>query len=316
MLTIQAPAKINLTLEVLAKRQDGFHEIRSVIQTIDLCDSLHFQLEQDIEVRSDAPTWFPEASLVTRAIKLVQETTRCSKGVQIELSKRIPLLAGLGGDSSDAAATLRGLNKLWELELSLEELLRLASQLGSDVAFFLYGGTALVEGRGEIVTPLPPFPHMWVVLALPPVPRLMGKTERLYASLKASHYTDGQITDRLVALLTGGSLKGRSPFKNNLSPSCKEDIPIMERGIKGERLVSNVFNVFDAVALNSFTGLKEYREQFLKAGAQEVHLAGSGPALFTLVKDKTQAEELYLRLQQQGLECYLTDTLATIEKVE
>jgi len=262
------------------------------------------------------PNWIPEKSLISKATSLLQQATGCGKGATIEVSKRIPLVSGLGGDSSDAAAILRGLNKLWELTLSRDELLKLAAQLGSDVAFFLYGGTALVEGRGEIVTPLPPFPHMWVVLALPPVPRLMGKTERLYASLKASHYTDGQITDRLVALLTGGSLKGRSPFKNNLSPSCKEDIPIMERGIKGERLVSNVFNVFDAVALNSFTGLKEYREQFLKAGAQEVHLAGSGPALFTLIKDRTQAEELYLRLRQQRLEPYLIETLAAIGKVD
>ena len=311
MLTVLAPAKLNLTLEVLGKRQDGFHEIRSVIQTINLCDSLRFQLSQSIEFKSDMPNWIPEKSLISKATSLLQQATGCGKGATIEVSKRIPLLSGLGGDSSDAAAILRGLNKLWELTLSRDELLKLAAQLGSDVAFFLYGGTALVEGRGEIVTPLPPFPHMWVVLALPPVPRLTGKTERLYASLKTSHYTDGQITDRLVALLTGGSLKGRSPFKNNLSPS-----PLKERGIKGERLVSNVFNVFDAVALNSFTGLKEYREQFLKAGAQEVHLAGSGPALFTLVKERTQAEDLCIRLRQQRLEPYLTETLAGIEGVE
>jgi 4-diphosphocytidyl-2-C-methyl-D-erythritol kinase len=199
----------------------------------------------------------------------------------------------------------------------LPQLLGLASQIGSDVAFFLYGGTAVVRGRGEIVTPLPPFPHMWVVLLLPPVPRLPGKTQRLYASLKASHYTRGEITDRLVALLTRGSMKGRSPFKTNTSPSCKElHLHIKERGIEGERLVHNLFNVLDKVALDSFAGLGEYWQQFLKVGAQEVHLAGSGPALFTLVKDKVQAEKIYYNLQQQGLESYLTDTLAAIEKVK
>ena len=153
-------------------------------------------------------------------------------------------------------------------------------QLGSDVAFFLYGGTALVEGRGELVTPLPPLPHMWVVLTMPPVPRLPAKTKQLYESLKATHYTEGQITDRFVALLRGTE----------------------------EVTSSKLFNVFDDVACDSFSGLRQYWEQFLKAGAQEVHLAGSGPALFTLVTDRLQAEKLYWHLQQQGLESYLSDT--------
>jgi len=149
VLTLQAPAKLNLTLEVLAKRRDGFHEIRSVIQTINLCDSLRFQLSRNIEFNSDQSSWIPEKSLVAKAASLLQEVTGCGKGATIEVNKRIPLLSGLGGDSSDAAATLRGLNKLWGLGLSQGELLELASQLGSDVAFFLYGGTALVEGRGR-----------------------------------------------------------------------------------------------------------------------------------------------------------------------
>jgi len=288
MLTVLAPAKLNLTLEVLAKRPDGFHEIRSVIQTVNLCDSLHFQLSQNIEFKFNVPNLIPEESLVSKVASLLQEATGCAKGATIEINKRIPLLSGLGGDSSDAAATLRGLNKLWGLGLSPGELLELASRLGSDVAFFVYGGTAVVKGRGEMVTLLPPLPHMWVVVMMPPLPRMLGKTARLYARLKAGHYTDGQITDRLVALLTGG----------------------------GEVTSSSLFNVFEGVALDSFTGLGEYWQQFLKAGAQQVHLAGSGPALFALAKDKAQAEKIYGHLQQQGLESYLTDTLAAIEEVE
>jgi len=291
MLKILAPAKLNLTLEVLAKRPDGFHEIRSVIQAINLGDSLHFRLSESIEFSCNDPEWVSAKSLVSKAVSLLQKATGCAQGVTIEVDKRIPLVSGLGGDSSDAAAVLRGLNRLWGLGLSLPQLVELASQLGSDVAFFLYGGTAVVRGRGEVVTPLPPFPHMWVVLMLPPVSRMPGKTGRLYASLKPSHYTPGEVTDRLVALLTGGSLKG-------------------------ERLIHNLFNALEDVAVDSFAGLGEYRQQFLQAGAQEIHLAGSGPALFTLVKDKTQAEKIYHNLQQQGLESYLTDTLAAIEKVE
>ncbi len=288
MLTIMAPAKLNLTLEVLGERQDGFHEIRSVIQTINLCDSLHFQLGQNMEFKSDTPEWAPEESLVSKAAGLLQEATGCTKGVTIEVNKRIPWLSGLGGDSSDAAAILRGLNKLWGLGLSLKELLELASQLSSDTSFFLYGGTALVRGRGELVTPLPPFPHMWVVLMMPPVPRRPGKTKQLYASLRASHYTGGQVADRLVTSLTRG----------------------------GEVTSSSLFNVFDEVALDNFAGLGKYREQFLKAGAQEVHLTGSGPALFTLVRDKNRAEKIYENLQKQGLESYLSDTLPAIEPVK
>ena len=288
MLTLQEPAKLNLALEVLGKRQDGFHEIRSVVQTINLCDGLSFRLSQDIEFNCADPDWVPEASLVSKAANLLQRTTGCSKGAAIEVNKRIPLVSGLSGDSSNAATTLRGLNQLWGLGLSLAELLELASQLGSDVPFFLYGGTALVRGRGEIVTPLSPLPHMWAVLMIPPVPRMPGKTGRLYASLKTTHYTDGQITDRLVALLAEG----------------REVTP------------SNLFNVFDGVAFDSFTGLKEYREQFLQAGAQEIHLAGSGPTLFTLAKDKAEAEKIYWHLQQQGLESCLTKTLEAIEPLE
>ncbi len=284
MLKVPAPAKLNLTLEVLAKRPDGYHEIRSVIQTIKLCDSLCFQLDQKVTFKSNAPDWTPEKSLVSKAASLLQETTGCSKGAAIEVSKRIPLTSGLGGDSSDAAATLRGLNKLWGLGLSQEKLLELASQLGSDVAFFLYGGTALVEGRGEKVTPLPPLPHRWVVLVAPDVPRQPGKTAQLYASLKVSHYTNGQITARLVAALR-----------------------------EGREFTPSVFNTFENVAFTQFPQLKVYQEHMVKAGAENMHLAGSGPTLFALIKDKTQAEELYSRLKQQRLEVYLTDTLAIID---
>jgi len=284
MLTVLAPAKLNLTLEVLAKRPDGYHEIRSVIQTINLRDSLRFQLDQNLTIKCDKPNWIPAESLVSKAASLLQAATGCPEGATIEVNKRIPLVSGLGGDSSDAAAILQGLNQLWDLGLAPLELLELASQLGSDVAFFLYGGTALVRGRGEIVTPLPSLPHMWVVLAIPSVPRMENKTERLYAGLKPNHYTQGEITDRLAALLT-------------------------ERSLKGERLVSNTFNVFESVAGDMFDGLREYREQFLRAGATSVHLAGSGPALFTLVKDKLQADKIYKNLQRQGLESYLVETL-------
>jgi 4-diphosphocytidyl-2-C-methyl-D-erythritol kinase len=284
MLTILAPAKINLTLEVLGKRPDGFHEIRSLIQTINLCDRLRFQLSPDIKFGGDNPKLDIEESLISRATALLQQATGCSKGATIEINKRIPLTSGLGGDSSDAAAILYGLNKLWELGLSLGELVSLALQLGSDVPFFLYDGTALVEGRGEKITPLPPLPHRWVVLVVPDVPRLPEKTRRLYASLKSSHHTDGQITENFVTVL-----KGSREFKPSL-----------------------LFNTFENVAFEQFPGLKVYKEHFIKLGATNVHLAGSGPALFSLVEDKDKAKRLYKSLQKQKMECYLVETPAAI----
>ena len=126
MLTVPAPAKVNLTLEVLAKRSDGFHEVRSVMQKISLGDKLHFRPRLEVIVRSNMPGWIPEQSLVARAVDLVRRTAGDDKGAVIEVEKRIPLLSGLGGDSSDAAATLRGLNQLWELGLAQRELVALA----------------------------------------------------------------------------------------------------------------------------------------------------------------------------------------------
>ncbi len=287
MLTVLAPAKVNLTLEVLAERADGFHEIRSVAQTISLCDKLRFQANDRLEFYSAYPGWIPGESLVLKAADLLRERTGCSRGATVTLDRRIPLLSGLGGDSSDAAATLRGLNQIWELGLSQEELIGLAAELGSDVPFFLCGGTALLEGRGEVVTPLPALPYMWVVLMLPPVPRRLGKTGRLYASIRDEHYTDGRATERVVKKLTEG----------------------------GEMTASMVFNVFDQVARGCFEGLDIYWEQFLESGAPAVHLAGSGPALFILIKGKAEAEAIYQSLQHKNLESYLTHTVATMDNM-
>lgn len=288
MLTVRAPAKLNLTLEVLGKRDDGFHEIRSVMQTISLGDSLRFQSGQRITFKSNLTGWLAEESLVSRVTSLLQQVSGCSQGVSIEVTKHIPLSSGLGGDSSDAAAVLRGLNQFWQLGLSSQKLLELARQLGSDVAFFLYGGTALLEGRGEIVTPLPPIPHRWVVLVMPRVSRLPGKTKRLYASLRAADYTDGQNSQRLVEEIKMG---------REFNPSL-------------------LCNTFENVASARFPGLDACREQMVQAGAADVRLAGSGPTLFTLLKDKVQAEVLYNRFKKRKMESYLAETLSSLERIE
>jgi 4-diphosphocytidyl-2-C-methyl-D-erythritol kinase len=286
MLTVRAPAKINLTLEVLGERADGFHNIRSVIQAINLCDSLGFSLSDKIEVGSDNPDFIPEKSLVARAAARLQQVKGCDQGARIEVEKRIPLSSGLGGDSSDAAAVLLGLNELWQPGLKPVKLLELATRLGSDVAFFLYGGTALAEGRGEKIAPLPALPHRWVVLLTPAMPEVEKKTKQLYERLKPKHYSDGKITDSMVVGLTRGAV----------SPSM-------------------LFNTFENVAYDFFPKLKLHKEHFLKLGAPHVHLAGSGPTLFSMIEDKAQAEDLYQRCKDQGLEAYLADTLSSIDRL-
>jgi 4-diphosphocytidyl-2-C-methyl-D-erythritol kinase len=281
MFTIEAPAKINLTLEVMGKRPDGYHEIRSVIQTLKFCDTLQISPGKDISFTSTLPDWSPEESLISRAIKLLQEATGCAKGTTIEITKRIPLMSGLGGDSSDAAAVLQGLNQLWQLGLTQQKLQEITQQLGSDVTFFLTGGTVLMEGRGEKITSLPPLPHQWVILIFPKISILPGKTKRLYNTLKPSYYTDGKITDKLISEIKSGK-------EFNTSLLC---------------------NIFENVVFTQGEELTKYREHILKIGAPNVHLAGSGPTLFTLLEDKSQAEELLTQLKNQGIETILTETL-------
>ena len=281
MLTVTAPAKLNLTFEVLGKRSDGFHEVRSVLQTIDLCDTLHFEAGKGISFQCDMERWSVGESLVNKAASLLQEAAGRSDGAAIKIQKCIPLMSGLGGDSSDAAAVLRGLNELWGLGLPQEKMLALAAQLGSDVFFFLHGGTALIEGRGEKVTLLPSPEKMWVVLVVPDVPLQAGKTARMYAALRPSHFTDGRITQNLV-----GALHKSSEFKPSL-----------------------LFNTFENIAFDDLNISRVYVEHLNKLGAPHVHLAGSGPALFSIFQNKARAEDVYARCNKQGMKAYLAATL-------
>ncbi len=281
MLIITAPAKINLTLEVLRKRPDGYHEIRTVLQTIDLSDTLYIEPGEGVTYRADMPGWLGEKSLVSKAATLLYEATGVKKGAAIRMEKRIPLMSGLGGDSSDAAALLKGLNDFWGLKLPEGKMAELAAELGSDVVFFLKGGTALAEGRGERITPLPSVSQNWLVVVMPDMPVETGKTGRMYSNLKPARFTDGSITQRLVEALNQG------------------------KSFRPARL----FNVFETVAFADFTINRLYVEPLKKMGALHVHLAGSGPALFAMLPDKARAEDIYRRCRTQGMKAYLAATL-------
>ncbi|RJO62407.1 MAG: 4-(cytidine 5'-diphospho)-2-C-methyl-D-erythritol kinase [Dehalococcoidia bacterium] len=280
MLTLATPAKINLTLEVLQKRPDGYHEIRSVMQAISLSDRLSFKTNEKIIFQCDSPLWQAEKSLVSRAVDILRRQTNSCRGALIDITKTIPLSSGLGGDSSDAAVVLLGLNRLWELGIPPGDLAQMAGELGSDVPFFLSGGTALAEGRGEFISPLPDMHHAWMVLLLPHVESPEFKTGALYSRLRPEHFTSGDRTDALVARLTRGeSIR-----------SC------------------DLCNVFENVAFTAFNGLGKYRDGFENIAAEPVHLAGAGPALCALFSDAEKAARVWRNLKERGLETYLAET--------
>jgi 4-diphosphocytidyl-2-C-methyl-D-erythritol kinase len=275
MLTVYAPAKVNLVLEVLGKDND-YHRISSVVQSIDLCDVLNFQLDENICLECDVPS-LKRDNLVTQAAVLLKESTKCSLGARIELRKHIPWGVGLGGGSSDAAATLLALNDLWGLGLPLSELVRLASKLGSDVPFFIHKGTALVGGKGEKVTPLPSSPTTCFVLLVPSLPKIPDKTKQMYSNLRVADFTGGESVQRALSSLREGKAIDRSLM----------------------------FNAFERIAFDFFPRLGKYRETMEESGAPGVYLAGSGPCLFTIFSRKEEAGELFSRLKKQKLECYL-----------
>jgi 4-diphosphocytidyl-2-C-methyl-D-erythritol kinase len=283
-LTLQAYAKVNLTLEVMSKRTDGYHEVASILQTISLADTITFESSKTLDFHCDVTSLQSPDNLVLKSAKLLQETTGCTKGAIIHLIKRIPIAAGLGSGSTDAAATLVGLNHLWQLNISLQKLSELAAKLGSDVAFFIYGGTTIAKGRGEEIIPLLLIPETWLVLLKPAIEPVPGKTAQLYSRLTPSNFTSGQHTQKLVTHLNHGG---------NLDETF-------------------LFNVFEQVAFDFFPGLSDYSSTMLKSGARSIHLAGSGPVLFTIVPDKARGETILKRLDKEGLGAYLVHTIKAV----
>ena len=277
MLTLQAHAKVNLILEVLSSREDGYHEIVSILQTISLYDRVVLEPSSSLSLECNLPQLESPENLALKAAELLRKESGTSQGAVIRLEKSIPVDAGLGGGSSDGAAVLRGLNELWGLGLSTEELLPLAAQLGSDVPFFLHQGTALVQGRGERVRPLPTANVQWLVLLKPPID-ISQKTATLYSMLSPANFTRGLLTHKLAGRIRGGG-----------------DVP-----------PQFLFNVFDEVASQAFPGLKEYWETFESLGAREIHLAGSGPCLFALAPHREVGTAIQLLLQHRyGWESHL-----------
>ncbi|WHZ03236.1 4-(cytidine 5'-diphospho)-2-C-methyl-D-erythritol kinase [Neobacillus sp. YX16] len=264
-LLVKAPAKINLALDVLYKRPDGFHEVEMIMTTIDLADRVELTLlEQDkIHILSHN-RYVPDdqRNLAFQAAQLLKDRYQVKKGVQITIEKTIPVAAGLAGGSSDAAATLRGLNKLWKLGLTLDELANLGSEIGSDVSFCVYGGTALARGRGEMITDLPAPPTCWVILAKP----FIGvSTAEVYRRLDLNGMEHPNINEMVKAI-----------ENNDYQSVCDQ-----------------VGNVLEDVTLKLHPEVAQIKEQMKRFGADAVLMSGSGPTVFGIVQHDSRMHRIY-----------------------
>lgn len=264
-LLIKAPAKINLSLDVLHKRPDGYHEVEMIMTTIDLADRIELSLNHSNQIIINSHNRFvpdDQRNLAYQAALLLKNRFRVKKGVNITIEKTIPVAAGLAGGSSDAAATLRGLNKLWDLGLSLEELAELGAEIGSDVSFCVYGGTALAKGRGEIITKLPPPPTCWVVLAKP----FIGvSTAEVYRRLNINDVNHPDTNEMINAIKA-----------NDFGGVCK-----------------NLGNVLEEVTLPLHPEVAQIKDQMSRFGADAVLMSGSGPTVFGLVEHDSRMHRIY-----------------------
>ncbi len=286
-LRIIASAKINWTLEVLRIRPDGYHEVRSVLQTVDLHDVVTLSDAPEIElvVSGEAGPLADnarETNLAYRAADVLRERASVKRGVRIGLVKHIPVAAGLGGGSSDAAAVLRGLNVLWSLHEHDANLMEIAAELGSDPPFFVVSGTGAVSGRGEVVEALPNAPATQILLATPPATERGNKTAAMFEALTPGDFSDGYVT-----------------------------IGVRETALAGRRIVDEELNnVFERVT-SKLQPQTELAMDALRNEGWQPHLAGAGPSFFLLLHEAPhESERLIARVRELGFEPRVVRTLS------
>lgn len=257
---VWAPAKVNLHLELLGKRPDGYHELETLMIAVNLCDTLVFQDDPSGALgltcnRAELPTG-PD-NLVVRAAALLRDSTGCRRGSRIRLVKRIPVAAGLAGGSTDAAATLAGLNRLWDLGLDNAQLVKLCAKLGSDVAFFFHTPAAWCTGRGEIVTPVPMKQRLWLVLLCP---KFGLATAEVYR--KATVPTTPVPGDAIRQALAAGDV---------------------------EQIGRHLHNRLQAPAETIQPAVADYQRRLEALGPAGARMSGSGSSLFAVCRDRQEA---------------------------
>jgi 4-diphosphocytidyl-2-C-methyl-D-erythritol kinase len=278
-LVLNAAAKINLTLEVLGRRNDGYHEIVTVMQTVDLSDRLVVEDADVLELRttaSDVPT--DGTNLALRAAAALRDGAGVSRGARITLEKRIPVAAGLGGGSADAAAALVGLNRLWGLRWSAARLAEVAVTLGMDVPFFLHGGAALGTGRGERLEPL-----ATCALALVLVnPRVGASTAEIYGGVQPDMYSDGRRGRGMAA-----ALRSRQPT----------------------RVAATLGNALERVAAPRYRDVEQMESALLAAGALGAAMSGSGLTVFGVARSYDHARQIRDRIGRARWACWAVRAL-------
>ncbi|CAG9614400.1 4-diphosphocytidyl-2-C-methyl-D-erythritol kinase [Bacillus rhizoplanae] len=287
-LLVKAPAKINLSLDVLGKRPDGYHEVKMIMTTIDLADRLELtDLSEDrIEIVSHN-RYVPDdqRNLAYQAAKLLKERFQVTRGVSIAIEKTIPVAAGLAGGSSDAAAALRGLNKLWNLGLTIDELAELGAEIGSDVSFCVYGGTAIATGRGEKIEHIKTPPSFWVILAKP---HIGVSTADVYGNLRLDRVTHPNV-DRMVEVIQNGDYEG---------------------------ICRTVGNVLEDVTFSMHPEVAHIKAQMKRFGADAVLMSGSGPTVFGLVRHDSRMHRIYNGLKGFCDQVYAVRLLGERESLE
>ncbi|MCR5417800.1 MAG: 4-(cytidine 5'-diphospho)-2-C-methyl-D-erythritol kinase [Lachnospiraceae bacterium] len=272
-LTLEAHAKINLSLDVVGLREDGYHLVKMVMQSLSLCDELTMTLlpEDEIRLSVDVPGLeCDERNLIWKAVALIKETYHIDKGMEIQLKKRIPMAAGLAGGSSDCAAALKGASELFGLSLSPDQLAQLGVQLGADVPYCLLGKTALSEGIGEVLTVLPTLPDCGILLAKPS----MGvSTDGVYKALDALSGYDHPDTEGILRALEAGDLSGVT-----------------------ERLC----NVLELVTIARHPEIDALKDKIRGTGAMGTLMSGSGPTVFGIYEDVSKADRAAARLSEGG----------------
>jgi 4-diphosphocytidyl-2-C-methyl-D-erythritol kinase len=281
-------AKINWTLEILGKRPDGYHELRTLLQTVSVADELSFELkEQGIEIICDHPDVpCDETNLVHRAARLLGEFAGIQKGVRVTIQKRIPTAAGLGGGSSNAAVTLMALQKLWGVKLPPRELFEMGAKLGADVPFFFLGGTALGVGRGDEVYPVADIKAEYLLLVNAGI---LVPTREVYANLPPRLTNPGAVT------------KMPTSFETVYASSTTPDEQI------------RLQNDLEIPVLARHPLLGELKEQLKRAGANGVLMSGSGSTIFAIFDSEAACANAQRELSQNGWWCAPARTLGRDE---
>jgi len=285
MYFVRSYAKINLTLDVLGRRSDGYHELITVMQMVDLYDTICLTTNEETSVRviCTRSELSNDDNLAVRAVQAIRQRFNLTQGLDIELHKRIPVAAGLGGGSGNAATVLLALRDWWKLPLSTTDLQTMAASLGSDVPFFLTGGLALCEGRGERITPLAyslPASMRWIILVKPAI---SVSTAAVFRNLTAQDYSDGRASRSALAVLAEG----------------RDQLPL-----------EDLHNSLEHSVLQQYPQVAQAHKDMLHAGAPYVRLSGSGPTLFSTFSSLSQAAQVQRQLHALGYEVYLTHAIS------